>query len=35
MLLRDGDFEATLSHNIYFKKCDNESNFASYNLEKV
>ena len=33
MLLRDSDFEATLSQ--YFKKCDHESNFAFCNPKKV
>jgi hypothetical protein len=34
MLLRDGDFEATLLH-VYFKKWDNESNFPFYSPKKV
>ena len=33
MLLRDSDFEATLSHT--FKKWDNESDFAFCNPKKV
>jgi hypothetical protein len=33
MLLRDSDFEVTLSH-IYFKKWDNESDFAFCNPKR-